>query len=141
MKTLAIAAIAVFLSSTTLAQTVHQWKVIKVTDGDTIQVEAPWVPDPIAKKVSIRVLGIDTPEKGGRAQCEKEAELGEKATAFARAAIKPGDTIGVVLEKWDKFGGRVLGYVKYDGKDLSEEMLKAGLARPYFGEKKSSWCD
>jgi micrococcal nuclease len=120
--------LAVALIATPVLAVEHSWKVTRVLDGDTIEVEAPWVPAPIPPVIKIRVLGVDTPEKGGRAQCPK-------------AVIKPGQIIQVDLKEWDKFGGRVLGYVKYNGKDLSTELIKGGLARAYMGEKKASWCN
>lgn len=38
-------------------------------------------------------------------------------------------------------GGRILGSIKLDGKDLAEQLVQAGLARPYAGDKKKSWCE
>ena len=58
----------------------HRWEVIRVIDGDTIEVEAPFLPKEL--KLFVRVLGIDTPEKGGRAKCKKEADLAIKASEF-----------------------------------------------------------
>ena len=35
--------------------------VTKVTDGDTIRVEAPWLLPELGDDIAIRILGIDTP--------------------------------------------------------------------------------
>jgi endonuclease YncB( thermonuclease family) len=42
----------------------------------------------------------------------------------------------------DKYFGRVDADVTTspDGLDLSEAMLRSGLARPYAGEKRTDWC-
>lgn len=119
----------------------YDWKVVRVIDGDTVVVEAPWVPVELKQEIAIRILGIDTPEKGGRAACPAEAELGAKATAFAKKVIKPGQVIQVNLLHWDKFGGRVNGTITVDGQDFAQMQIDKGLARPYDGGKKKSWCE
>jgi hypothetical protein len=45
------------------------------------------MPDPLPKKLSIRVLGVDTPEKGHRALCPKEAAAAEPAVKKSDAGI------------------------------------------------------
>ena len=116
-------------------------KVIRMIDGDTIVIEAPWVPDPMKKQISIRVIGVDTPEKGHRAQCPKEAKLAEQASAHTKALLTKAKSVEVEFTDWDKYGGRVLGRVRIDGVDLTDSLIRAGLARAYQGEKKQSWCD
>ena len=120
---------------------VYDWKVTRVVDGDTIKFEASWLPDPLKKEQSIRVLGVDTPEKGHRAQCEKEAKAGEEATKFTKKMVAEGKKIQIKFCEADKYGGRWLGDVIVDGVAVSEALIKNGHARPYFGEKKSSWCE
>ena len=119
----------------------YDYKVVRVIDGDTVVVEAPWVPVELKQEIAIRILGIDTPEKGGRAACPAEAELGAKATEFAKATIQPGQVVQVNLIQWDKFGGRVNGTIFVNGKDFAQMQIEKGLARPYQGEKKQSWCN
>ncbi len=118
----------------------HRWRVMRVVDGDTIQFEAPWVPDPIAKRISVRVYGVDTPEKGHRAQCPQEALRGQQATDYTRSAIASAKDITVMLRDWDKYGGRVLGDIMVDGRSLRSMLIAEGLAREYFGDAKTSWC-
>jgi micrococcal nuclease len=36
--------------------------------------------------------------------------------------------------------GRSLARVTVDGEDLAVVMVREGLARPYRGEKRASWC-
>lgn len=116
-------------------------KVVKVADGDTVQFEAPWVPAPIKKQISVRVFGVDTPEKGFRAQCPAEDAKGVAASAFTFSLVSNAKKVQYVLYDWDKFGGRVLGDVLVDGKSLREQLIANGFARPYFGEAKQSWCN
>ena len=123
----------------------YEYKVTRVIDGDTVEFVEDFLPDPLPKKLSIRVLGVDTPEKGHRAQCEKEGQAAIKASAFTKDLItnayKSGKKVLVEIQKHDKYGGRVLGDVIVDGQRLSEQLIANGHARPYFGEKKTSWCN
>lgn len=119
----------------------HSWRVIRVVDGDTVQFEAPWVPAPIPQRISVRVFGVDTPEKGHRAQCPREAALGQRATEYTTRAITSASNVTVMLREWDKYGGRVLGDIMVDGRSLRASLIREGLAREYFGEAKTSWCN
>ena len=143
MKKLFVAGLA-FVSLTAFANP-HTFKITRVIDGDTVEFQADFMPDPLPKKLSIRVLGVDTPEKGHRAACPQEAAAAEKASQFTKdalnAAIKAGQPIQILLEKHDKFGGRVLGDVLINGQRLSAMLIANGHARPYHGEKKTSWCN
>lgn len=115
-------------------------KVLRASDGDTVVVEALWVPAPIKKEIAVRVYGVDTPEKGGRAKCSAEDVKGQAASAFTKKLIAEAKTIQYVLYDWDKFGGRVLGDLLIDGKSLRAQLIANGFAREYFGEAKQSWC-
>jgi endonuclease YncB( thermonuclease family) len=113
----------------------------RVVDGDTIAFQANWLPEPLKKELSIRVFGVDTPEKGHRAMCPSEDARGQAATAFTKAQINAAQKRQVVLMAWDKYGGRVLGDVLLDGKSLRMMLINNGFAREYYGEAKTSWCD
>jgi len=113
----------------------------RVVDGDTVAFQANWLPDPLKKELSIRVFGVDTPEKGFRAQCPEEDARGQAATAFTKAQINASQKRQVVLMDWDKYGGRVLGDVLLDGKSLRMMLINNGFAREYYGEAKTSWCN
>ena len=116
-------------------------KVVKVADGDTVQVEAPWVPAPIKPQVSVRIFGVDTPEKGFRAQCPAEDAKGQSASVFTKDLVAKATKVQYVLYDWDKYGGRVLGDILLDGKCLRAQLIANGFAREYFGEAKQSWCN
>jgi endonuclease YncB( thermonuclease family) len=112
----------------------------RVIDGDTVAFQANWLPDPLKKELSIRVFGVDTPEKGHRAKCPTEDARGQAATAFTKDAINKSQKRQVILMNWDKYGGRVLGDVLLDGKSLRIMLITNGFAREYYGEAKTSWC-
>ena len=49
------------------------YEITRVIDGDTVEIAVDFLPSPLPPKLSIRVMGIDTPEKAPRAQCDAEA--------------------------------------------------------------------
>ena len=135
-----------FTSGFALAQKTPQGvtydaKIVRVSDGDTVVISAPFLPAPLKPELAVRVYGVDTPEKGHRAQCPSEAQRGEAATAFTKNAVASTQKHQVVLYGWDKFGGRVLGDMILNGVSLRAELIKNGYAREYFGEAKTSWCN
>ena len=115
--------------------------IVRVSDGDTVVVEAKWIPAPIKPQIAVRIVGVDTPEKGGRAQCPAEDAKGQAASAFTKNLVAKATKIQYTLYDWDKFGGRVLGDMVLDGKSLREQLIANGFARAYFGEAKQSWCN
>ena len=119
----------------------YDFKIVKVNDGDTVVFEAPFMPAPLKPQLSLRVLGVDTPEKGARAGCPAEAKAAEAASAFTKNIVANATIIKVELKEHDKFGGRVLGDLIIDGQRLSALLIQNGHARPYFGDKKASWCN
>ena len=129
-------------------------KVVRVVDSDTIKfVKDDW--PVIFKETSIRVLGVDTPEKRGTG-CRSvyapnkvpdhiklvENALGKNATAFVSSLIKPGDKIVISDVQLGKYAGRVVGKVKIkDGRDLSTILIEKGFAVEYYGGTKAGpWC-
>ena len=117
------------------------YEITRVIDGDTVEISVDFLPAPLPPKLSIRVIGIDTPEKAPRAQCEAEAKKAVEATRFTQRAVAEAKEVDIHIKSWDKYGGRVLGMVVLDGNGLSEMLIDAGLARPYKGDAKQSWCE
>lgn len=106
-------------------------------DGDTCYVWANSLPEPL-NKMSVRILGIDTPEIKG--ECKEEKELALKGRELANSLFRNAKSIEFKNLQWDKYGGRILVDVEIDGKNYADQVIEAGLARPYFGGKKESWC-
>jgi endonuclease YncB( thermonuclease family) len=119
-------------------------QIIRVTDGDTVVIAAPFLPAPLKPELAVRVYGVDTPEKGFRAQCPSEKDRGEAASAFTKNAINQAAAAGgkfqVTMYGWDKFGGRVLGDLLINGQSLRAALINNGFAREYYGDAKQSWC-
>jgi endonuclease YncB( thermonuclease family) len=115
--------------------------IIRVSDGDTIVIAAPFLPQPLKPELAIRIYGVDTPEKGFRAKCPKEDAKGQAASKFTKDAVAAAQKRQVTLYAWDKFGGRVLGDIILNGQSLRTMLIQNGFAREYYGDAKQSWCD
>jgi micrococcal nuclease len=103
------------------------WRAI---DGDTII---------DAAGRSIRVIGVDTPEMPGHAQCAAEAMAAVAARAFTASALAGAQRIELQEKGTDRYR-RTLAIVLIDGRDLAEMLIAAGHGRLYRGEKRRSWC-
>ena len=112
----------------------------RIIDGDTVVIQAPYLPKPLKPEIAVRIYGVDTPEKGFRAKCKEEDDKGHAATDFTTAAIKAATKFQVSLLEWDKYGGRVLGDIILDGKSLRKMLIDQDMAREYFGDAKKPWC-
>jgi len=116
-------------------------QIVRVNDGDTVVISAPFLPQPLKPELAVRIFGVDTPEKGHRAQCPSEDQRGQAATQFTKNAVNAATKRQVVLYGWDKFGGRVLGDIILNGQSLRSMLIANGFAREYFGDAKQSWCN
>jgi micrococcal nuclease len=141
-----IALALVMLATPAIAQktpvgVTYDAKIVRAIDGDTIVIEAPYLPAPLKPELGVRIFGVDTPEKSFRAKCESEKKRGEQASVFVKDVIAGTKKHQVVLYDWDKFGGRVLGDILLDGMSLRDLLIKNSFARAYFGDAKQSWCN
>ena len=118
----------------------YEAQILRVSDGDTIVIAAPFLPQPLKPELAVRIYGVDTPEKGHRAQCPAEAQRGEMASQYTKQLVQSGQRFQVTLYGWDKFGGRVLGDIIVNGQSVRQGLIANGLAREYYGEAKQSWC-
>lgn len=112
----------------------------RIIDGDTVVIQANYLPKPLKPEIAVRIYGVDTPEKGFRAKCPEEDAKGHAATDFTTAAIKASTKHQVSLLEWDKYGGRILGDIILDGKSLRKMLIDQDMAREYFGDAKKPWC-
>lgn len=141
-----ITTLLIAISSVTYAQKTPQGmtydaQIIRVNDGDTVVISAPFLPAPLKPELAVRIFGVDTPEKGFRAQCPQEDARGKAATEFTKSAVANSQKRQVTLYAWDKFGGRVLGDIILNGQSLRAMLIANGFAREYYGDAKQSWCN
>lgn len=115
--------------------------VTEVVDGDTVDVRYQ-----NGSTDTVRLLGVDTPEVYGEndptefegvpdtkagEQCLGEA--GDDASAYAKNALS-GEQVTLVLDdQADKRGdyGRLLAYVRDDGRTFNYDLVETGNARVY----------
>ena len=115
-------------------------KLIKVVDGDTVDVDIDlgfgiWLHDE-----RVRIMGIDTPES--RTRDKIEDLFGEAAKARVKELFESAQLKLITNE--DRKGedmkgkfGRVLGDFLIKGKQVSKIMCKEGHAVAYFGGAKA----
>ncbi len=141
LLTLLLAVPVLALAQKTPQGVTYDAQIIRINDGDTVVISAPFLPKPLKPELAVRIYGVDTPEKGFRAQCPSEDARGKAATEFTKNAVKSTKKHQVTLYGWDKFGGRVLGDMILDGVSLRNELIRNGFAREYYGDAKQSWCN
>ena len=106
-------------------------------DGDTCTVTIPSMPAVFGESIRVRVAGIDTPEVRG--QCEGERVKAREARDAARALLSQAKRIDLRNVERGKYF-RLVADIIVDGKSLSDELLKRGLARRYDGGTREGWC-
>ena len=97
-------------------ENVIEGRVVRVKDGDTIVILTSDM-----QQITIRVKSVDCPER--------RQPYGKKAKDFVIDQIA-GKDVRITNTSQDRYG-RTIGFVKYKDKDLSEELLKEGLAWHY----------
>ena len=126
-----------------MQQNEYDVKVLKVVDGDTVDVDINLGFGIVLTDERVRIMGIDTPES--RTRDKVEDLFGEAAKARVKELME-GDAKLITTE--DRKGedmkgkfGRILGdfYVeRYEGKreKLTDVMIEEGHAVAYFGGSK-----
>jgi len=102
----------------------QKFKVLKVFDGDSLQVSA------MDLVFSIRLCGIDSPEMGGKGM--KGQPFSREARSYLETLLKDRE---ITLKSYgaDSYH-RQLAEVFLDGKNINMEMIKQGLAEVYRGD-------
>lgn len=96
-------------------------KVERIVDGDTL----------IINGTSVRLLGINTPEKGEKYYQEAKLFLEEKILDKEVKLCFSG-------QKTDKYG-RILAYIFYQNKNINLESVREGYANFYFPSGKKEY--
>jgi len=109
-------------------------KIVRVVDGDTVDVDidlgfSHWI-----HNERIRLYGVDTPECRTRDAQEKAAGL--LAKAFVEDALHVGGTYTLSTKEKGKFG-RYLGVIFVSDKtSINAALVTEHLAVPYHGQSK-----
>ena len=49
-------------------------QIVRVNDGDTVVIAAPFLPQPLKPELAVRIFGVDTPEKGPELNAHKRTK-------------------------------------------------------------------
>ena len=119
----------------------YRCKVVKIIDGDTVDVDIDLGFGVWLKKERIRMFGIDTPES--RTRDLEEKKYGLAAKEFITGMLD--DEGGIVLKtRKDKEGkyGRILGELwrttDFADKSINDYMIEKHHAVAYHGQSKES---
>jgi micrococcal nuclease len=117
----------------------YKVKVLKIVDGDTVDVDIDLGFGIVLTDERVRIVGIDTPESRtsdkvekvfGLASKNRLKELLEKEAILITFDDKNGEDMK------GKFG-RVLGDFKCGDKTVSQVLIEEGHAVPYYGQNKA----
>jgi len=108
----------------------EQYKVLRVIDGDTIEVNYRGKPE------TVRLLHVNTPEPV-HPDKKQNIPMGNVASDYAKKRLQ-GKSVEIEFEgSRRRRDGRLLGYVFVDGKNFNLELVKKGLS-PYYSKYGSS---
>ena len=107
--------------------------IVKVVDGDTVDVDIDLGFDTWLHNQRIRLYGVDTPEC--RTRNKKEKAHGLLAKAYAQKTLVVGEVYALRTREKGKFG-RYLGEIKVGRTTLNKLLIKEGLAVEYTGQSK-----
>ena len=115
--------VLILLCSPSIFAVEIQVEVIRVVDGDTIDVCYR------EQQLKIRLQGIDSPEQ--------DQPFGHEATMHLSRLVQ-GKVVSILYESRDRYG-RILGKILVDGHDINLRMIKDGFAwwYSYYREQQS----
>ena len=121
----------------------YSCRIVRVVDGDTVDVDIDLGFDVWLKKQRIRLYGVDTPESRTREFEEKKYGLAAKAFVEKHLPVGSTQTLRTKLDDRGKFG-RILGEfvltTQWEGKDIpttiNEQLVRQRYGVKYFGQSK-----
>ena len=118
----------------------YRCKILRVVDGDTVDVDIDLGFGTWMHKERVRMMGIDTPESRTRDKVEKKFGLASKQFVKDMMPVGSKQVLKTQIDRSgeDKKGkfGRILGDFLIDGKKLTETIIKEGYGVVYTGQNK-----
>ena len=119
----------------------YKCKILRVVDGDTVDVDIDLGFGMWMHKERVRMMGIDTPESRTRDKVEKVFGLASKARL---KELLPIGSTGILKTEIDRSGedkkgkfGRILGdFITDDERRCTDILIEEGYAVAYFGGSK-----
>jgi micrococcal nuclease len=112
---------------------IYRCEIVRVVDGDTIDVNVDLGWSISVRKQRIRLYGVDAPES--RTKDLEEKKYGKASKKFVKDFLNSDNILLKTREK-GKYG-RYLGDFCVNDKWLCNEMIAAYHAVPYYGQNKS----
>ena len=117
----------------------YSFDLVKIIDGDTVDVDLDLGFSVVLKKQRIRLYGINTPESRTRDLEEKKYGLAAKARLRELLSADGNLTLKTAIDKKARGKyGRILGTLFVGGKNINDTLVKEGHAVEYFGGKKQT---
>lgn len=120
-------------------------KILRVIDGDTIDIAFYYEDTGKTFKHRVRLYGIDAPEKHpslSNVERNKEIEAANKSQEALTQRLKENDNLVVALfHKFDKYGRLMATLYDKQGEDINKWMITSGHAQEYFGKTKKKFTE
>ena len=111
----------------------YECKIVRVVDGDTIDVDIDLGFNHWIHNERIRLFGVDCPECRSRDKEEKAAGIAAKK--FVTRRLQLGGTYTVSTQGKGKFG-RYLGVISDEAGSVNDALIENHLAVMYYGQNK-----
>ena len=125
-----------YLYSVEYSDTITDFTIIKVRDGDTFIINIPNITDVFGNNIAVRIRGIDTPELNDKR--EEIRKISIQAKEELEKLLTSGQKVVLYNLGRDKYF-RLLASIKVGNIDVAEYLIKKGLAKSYDGCVKTSW--
>jgi endonuclease YncB( thermonuclease family) len=118
-------------------------KVLRVVDGDTVDIAMYHMETNRIFKYRVRLYGIDTPEKRPlKSDPNRDQEIAAAKKATKAMTDKLEQNYNIVTAhfyKPDKYGRLLCTFYDNKGEDINAWMIQQGYATSYFGKTKKSY--
>ena len=118
-------------------------KVLRVVDGDTVDIAMYHAETNQIFKYRVRLYGIDTPEKRpSKSDPNREKEIAASKQSSKGMTDKLQENKNIVTAlfyKPDKYGRLLCTFYDNKGEDINAWMIQQGYATSYFGKTKKSY--
>lgn len=110
---------------------------LSVVDGDTLKCDGQNLR--LLGEGVVNVRGVDTPEIGSHAKCDKERKMAQLAKFRLSEMIK-GKSLRIEAKGKDRYGRPLVNVYLPNGREVGKEMIREGFAREWRRGKKIDWC-
>jgi len=114
----------------------YNCKVVRVIDGDTVDVDIDLGFDVWLTKQRIRLFGVDTPESRTRDMVEKKFGIMAKNFVKGRLPVASMQILRTRLDDSRGKFGRILGEFVMEDTTLNQLLIITNNGVPYFGQSK-----